>query len=63
MKSGKSPGCDGLTVDFYITFWSIIGQILVDTLNYSFIKGELSESQKKRSYHVAAEKREKSITY
>ena len=46
MKSGKSTGYDGLTVDFYRKFWPILGPILVDALNYSFIKGELSESQK-----------------
>ena len=47
MKSGKSPGCDGLTADFNRKFWRILGQILVDTLDYSFIKGALSESQKR----------------
>ena len=42
MQSKKRHACDGLTVVFYRKSWPIVGQILVDKLNYSFIKGELS---------------------
>ena len=47
MKNGKSPGCDGLTVEFYKTFWPVLGEIITEVFNYSVNKGELSESQKR----------------
>ena len=45
-QSNKSPGNDGLTVEFYNAFWESLGELLVDSLNCSFDKGELSNSQK-----------------
>ncbi|KAL9966672.1 hypothetical protein ACROYT_G024784 [Oculina patagonica] len=44
--NGKTPGNDGLTAEFYKTFWYLLGQQLTDSLNYSFEHGELSTSQK-----------------
>ena len=29
------PGNDGLTIEFYVAFWSLIGKPLVDCINYS----------------------------
>ena len=46
MKNYKLPGTDGFTVEFYKFFWKIIGTFLRRSLNYSFIKGELSVTQK-----------------
>ena len=46
MKLNKSPGNDGLTVEFYRTFWPVIGQVVVEALNEAFQHGELSASQK-----------------
>ena len=45
-QKNKSPGNDGLTVEFYIAFWPLIGALLVDSLNYAFEYRELSNSQK-----------------
>ena len=47
-KNNKTPGNDGLTVEFYKAFWNQIhvGNMLVDCLNYSHEHGELSTSQK-----------------
>ena len=45
-QNNKSPGNDGLTVEFYTAFWESLGELLVDCLNYSFDHGELSNSQK-----------------
>ena len=45
-QKNKSPGNDGLTVEFYITFWETLGKFLVDSLNCSYDRGELSNSQK-----------------
>ena len=44
MNKGKSPGSDGLTVEFYSTFWDHIGPKLVETLNESNSKSELPTS-------------------
>ena len=36
IKSNKSPGDDGLPIEFYRTFWSDIGSLLVDVYNETF---------------------------
>ena len=46
MSSGKSPGADGLPVEFYRRFWSLLGQDLIDVLNNSFTHGSLSDTQR-----------------
>ena len=35
-ESNKSPGNDGLTAEFYRAFWHILGNLMVDSLNYSY---------------------------
>ena len=39
-------GNDGLTIEFYRAFWHTLGNLMVDSLNYSYDYGELSNSQK-----------------
>ena len=46
MQTNKSPGADGFPVEFYRRFWSLLGNDLVDVLNYSYEHGTLSDSQK-----------------
>ena len=46
-SKGKTPGTDGLTAEFYLSFWELLGQELVDSFNYAFEKGEMLISQKR----------------
>ena len=47
MARGKAPGCDGLPMEFFLKFWHILGQDLVDVLNFSFQSGGLSRTQRR----------------
>ena len=58
MENNKSPGDDGLTAEFYKTFWNIVGNLMVDSLNYSYDYGKLSNSQK-RAIITLIEKKDK----
>ena len=46
MKNEKSPGNDELTKEFYTAFFDELGSPLLKTFNSSFVKDELSSSQK-----------------
>lgn len=46
MKKNKSPGIDGLPVEFYQTFWDLIGDLLVDTYNEAYEKEQLALTQR-----------------
>ena len=60
--NGKSPGNDGLTSEFYIKFWNLLGQLLTDSLNFSYQHGELSNSQKQAIIRLI-EKKDKDRRY
>ena len=45
-QKNKTPGNDGLTVEFYLAFWPLVGKCLVECLNFAHCHGELSTSQK-----------------
>ena len=47
MPSSKTPGTDGLPCEFYKVFWSDVGRILINSLNYSYESGRLSISQRR----------------
>ena len=57
-QNNKTPGNDGLTVEFYLAFWSILGKHLVACLNYAHDYGQLSNSQK-QAVITLLEKKEK----
>ena len=46
--NAPSLGNDVLTVEFYLAFWPVFGSLSVQSLNYPFEYGELSNSQKHR---------------
>ena len=47
MKKNKSPGLDGLTTEFYQTFWPVVGNLLINVFNESYENGNLPDTQKK----------------
>lgn len=42
MHKGRSPGPDGIPPEFYLTFWPLIGPLLLDMIQYSIIEGSFS---------------------
>ena len=46
MKNGKSPGTDGMTVEFFKVFWKRIGGFVVRSLNEGFKRGQMSVTQR-----------------
>ena len=47
MPHGKTPGSDGLPMEFYKVFWQSLGADLVRVLNAAFEAGQLSTSQRR----------------
>ena len=47
MKSGKSPGTDGLPAEFYKVFWKDVSTYLINSLNRSYQKGNLAITQRR----------------
>ena len=45
MEGNKTPGTDGLPVEFYKVFWKDVGELLVNSLNYYYASGKLSETR------------------
>ena len=46
MQNDKSPGNNGLTKEFYETFWNKLKEIFVDSVLEAKEKGHLSISQR-----------------
>ena len=46
-ENNKTPGCDGLTKEFYVTFWNIIGPKLLQTLQFCQDNDLLTQSQRR----------------
>ena len=44
MPNGKSPGPDGLSKEFYVINWTIIGKILTEVYNNAFAFGSTCDS-------------------
>ena len=47
LPNNKSPGCDGLTIDFYKFFWVDIREMLFECFQYCYKKGILSLEQRR----------------
>ncbi len=46
MSKNKSPGPDGLSVEFYSKFWNLLGPILLDVINSCYADSDLCDSMK-----------------
>ena len=47
MEENKSPGKDGIPMEFYITFWQLIKNDFTELINHIFfVKKELTDSMK-----------------
>lgn len=46
MKKGKSPGMDGLPIEFYLGFWSIIETPLFEMIEECLDKEEMTTTMK-----------------
>lgn len=62
MKTGKTPGNDGLTIEFYKHFWQHLKQPLFNSVLHSRIKGFLSVSQRQAIIKLL-EKKDKDKRY
>ena len=47
MAHNKSPGIDGLPVEFYLAFWNCLGPDFVEVINFAHDAGYLSLSQRR----------------
>ena len=45
-ENGKTPGNDGIPIEFYKTLWDILSDQLVDVFNFSFQLEEMTTSQR-----------------
>ena len=52
MENNKSPGNDGLTKEFYDTFWTEIKGPLLDSIHHAQVTKQLSISQKQAKIAV-----------
>lgn len=56
MNTNKSPGPDGLTVEFYRKFWNLLSPFLVRVYNACFDAGEMCDSMKTSNTRVIFKK-------
>ena len=45
-EKNQMPGNDGLTIEFYLTFWDLVGECLVDALTFAQGQGLFFTSPK-----------------
>ena len=55
-QNNKTPGNDGIPIEFYKKFWSLISDPLINSINECFEKGEMSVSQKQAVITLIEEK-------
>ena len=61
MKLNKSPGTDGITVEFYRYFWNEIRKLVFDSINNAF-KDKILSCEQKRGVIRLIPKKDKDLT-
>ena len=61
MLFNKTPGSDGIPVEFYILFWEKIKYYLLDSINAALIKGSMSQTQKEGIINLLRKKDKDSL--
>ena len=61
MNLNKSPGGDGLSVEFYRYFWGDVKQMVLDSLNEGYDKKELSSTQSQATLTLLYKKGNKKL--
>ena len=56
MPNNKSPGNDGLSKEFYETFWEDIKDVFINSMKQAKIKGSLSISQRQAVIKLSEKK-------
>lgn len=57
LNLGKAPGPDGLTVEFFLKFWDLLGPQLCSVINQCFLDSELCDSMKSSATRLIFKKR------
>ena len=47
LSNNKTPGCDGISVEFYKVFWDKIKHFIIESYDYSFENNILSLDQRR----------------
>ena len=55
-KENKSPESDGIPIEFYKRCWDIIKKPFIECVNESFVRGEMSNTQKKAAMTLIEKK-------
>ena len=55
-KENKSPGSDGIPIEFYKRCWDIIKKPFIECVNESFVRGEMSNTEKKAVINLIEKK-------
>ena len=61
MKRNKAPGPDGLPMEFYVTFWKHISNVIKDSFSESLSEGELSTTQTRAIIRLIHKKEDKKL--
>lgn len=57
LNHNKAPGLDGLSVEFYLKFWDLLGPQLLDVINYCFAVGKICETMRASATRLVYKKR------